>query len=393
MQKKIIALAIAAAFSAPAFADVTVYGVADAAIVHASGDTQKSDTQVLSGGLSASRIGVKSVQDAGDMKVVAVLEYGLDIGTSDALGSARQEMLAVAGGFGTVATGYLQTTGYDWAASFDPTSGSAVSPLQSMTRGGIFLVGSKTIAARAQRALAYISPNMSGVTVAVNYSTDTGLGGIVDGLTTAMGNPPPQPYAGATGLGNLAQPEAGKDMKIPAYLISVNYAAGPLAVGAVIADANMSAIQAHIKDMAVGASFDLTVAKLFATYQTTKIDVSGGNLGASKAMSFSVVAPVGPGAVAASYAKNTLDKNTWGDSCSASGMTVAWLQGLSKTATLYVAYEKVSQGVNAGVFSVGNNVLGGDANAKAMGMTDVGAGTMKMGGGSSLLAIGLNNKF
>ena len=34
MQKKLIALAVAAAFSAPAFADVTMYGVVDAAVVH-----------------------------------------------------------------------------------------------------------------------------------------------------------------------------------------------------------------------------------------------------------------------------------------------------------------------------------------------------------------------
>ncbi len=37
MQKKIIALAVAAAFSAPAFAEVTMYGVVDAAVANASG--------------------------------------------------------------------------------------------------------------------------------------------------------------------------------------------------------------------------------------------------------------------------------------------------------------------------------------------------------------------
>jgi len=44
MQKKIIALAVAAAFSAPALAaDVGLYGIVDAAIVNVSGDGQKSD--------------------------------------------------------------------------------------------------------------------------------------------------------------------------------------------------------------------------------------------------------------------------------------------------------------------------------------------------------------
>ncbi len=57
---------------------------------------------------------------------------------------ARQQMLAVAGDFGTVATGYLQTTGYDWPVKFDPTAGSLVSPLQSMTKGANFLIGSSS---------------------------------------------------------------------------------------------------------------------------------------------------------------------------------------------------------------------------------------------------------
>ena len=50
MQKKIIALAIAAAFSAPAFAaDVNVYGVVDAAVARVSNSGQKSDLLAVSG--------------------------------------------------------------------------------------------------------------------------------------------------------------------------------------------------------------------------------------------------------------------------------------------------------------------------------------------------------
>ena len=119
-------------------------------------------------------------------------------------------MLALAGDFGTVATGYLQTTGYDWAGKYDPTSGSAISPLQSMTKS-TNLVGSTTAAARAQRALAYISPNMSGVTVAVNYST------------------------ALSGLGNLTVANTAAETKETAMLASVGYDMGPLSVGGVYA--------------------------------------------------------------------------------------------------------------------------------------------------------------
>jgi len=58
MQKKLIALAVAAAFSAPAFADVTVYGIVDAAVANVSVTGMKSDLTVISGGLSTSRLGV-----------------------------------------------------------------------------------------------------------------------------------------------------------------------------------------------------------------------------------------------------------------------------------------------------------------------------------------------
>jgi predicted porin len=387
MQKKLIALAIAAAFSAPAFADVTVYGVVDAAVARASGNGQKSDTIMVSGGLASSRLGVKTVEDLNNgMKAVVVLEYGLDAQNGTALGAARQTMLAVAGDFGTVATGYLQTTGYDFGVKFDPTAGSAVSPLQSMTKGGVFLIGSNTIASRAPRALAYISPDMGGVTVAVNYSTDTNLDATVNAITA-----PTVVYAAGsiTGLGNVAQPSAGTDMKIPAYLISVNYANGPLAVAGVIADANVAAANFHIKDMALGASYDLGVVKLMGTYQTTKFDTAGN--GSSKAMSFSAVAPVGPGAVAFSYAKNTMDSTTWGTDTSAKGMTVAYLQGLSKTTTMYVALEKVSQGQATNAYSVYNNALGGGLTAQGAAVN--GNTALTAGGSSTLFAVGLNKKF
>lgn len=63
MQKKIIALAVVAVFSTPAFADVTPYGIIDGAIVNVSATGQKSDLLALSGGASGSRIGAKVTED------------------------------------------------------------------------------------------------------------------------------------------------------------------------------------------------------------------------------------------------------------------------------------------------------------------------------------------
>jgi predicted porin len=368
MQKKLIALAVAAAFSAPAFADVTAYGVVDAAVVHVSADGQKSDTLAVSGGLATSRFGVKTVEDLNNgMKAVVVLEYALDSETNASVGAdagtlgglgfkARQQMLAVAGDFGTFATGFLQTTGYDFAVKFDPTAGSSVSPLQSMTKA-TNLVGSVTAGARAPRALAYISPDLGGVTVAVNYTTD--LSG---------------------GLGNLTQATGTPDTKVTAWLLSATYTGGPLSVGGVYAKTTQpSAASAYeMKEYALGASYDFGVVKLLGTYQNNKADlVAFGDNFSSKVMSLSVVAPVGPGAVVATYAKNKLAYS--GLSGGANGYTLAWLQPLSKLTTAYVAIEKTSNNSNTRLVTVDNNA--------------VLAASMPYGGSSTMLAVGLNKKF
>ena len=369
MQKKLIALAVVAAFSAPAFADVTAYGVVDAALVHVSNDGQKSDMQAVSGGLATSRFGVKTVEDLNNgMKAVVVLEYALDNETNSTVGgtttsiasgtlAARQQMLAVAGDFGTFATGYLQTTGYDFANKFDPTAGSSISPLQSMT-ASYNLVGTKTAAARAQRALAYISPDMGGVTVAVNYST------------------------ALAGLGNLGIASTLADAKVSAFLGSVTYTGGPLSVGGVYAKTSHpdAASADDMKEYALGGSYDFGVVKVFATYQNNKADavVSPAVTNyTSKVYSLSVVAPVGPGAVVASYAKSKLAADG-GVAGAGNGYVVGYLQGLSKLTTAYVALEKVTNNndtYNPG-FSVDNNAVGSIA-----------------GGSSTMIAIGLNKKF
>lgn len=373
MQKKIIALAVAAAFSAPAFADVTPYGIIDGAIASVSATGQKSDLLALSGGASTSRIGVKVTEDLGDgLTAVGVLEYGLDTetaqqstttptitttggATSTSTGvtasnlAARQQMLALAGSFGTVATGYLQTAGYDFAGKFDPLTGSSASPLQSVTKGGGFLIGAVTAAARAQRALAYISPDLNGLTLAVNYATDIRAAG---------------------SLGNLTVADTAADKKVSATLASATYVAGPLTVGVVYAGTSNPASTSDVKEYAMGGSYDLGVAKVMGTYQS-----STANSVTNSAYSLTGVMPVGTNAVALSYAKNAMNTaNTNG-----SGMTLGYLHTLSKTTTAYAAYSSSTNDSGTNAYSVDNNILAG--------------GTWANGGSSSLVAVGLRKKF
>lgn len=356
MQKKIIALAIAAAFSAPAFADASLYGIVDAAVASVSADGLKGGMVALSGGAATSRVGLNAAEDlSGGTKIVVNLEYGLDAQQSDGIGAARQEILALAGDFGTVATGYAQTTGYDWEKKFDPLAGSAVSTLQAMNK--TMLVGTIAGAARAPRALAYISPNMGGFSFAINYSTALN---------------------GTLGLGNIPAASTSSFEKSTAYLLSGTYSDGPIAAGLVVAKLtggnNGTAAQSDVSDMAAGVSYNMGVATVYGTYQTSKVTPATGSETTDKAMSVSVTAPVGSGIVGFQFANHKSDA----DAAGASGFTLGYLQPLSKTALAYVAYQSVKNDSNTAAYTADNSALGG---------------LVTNGGSSSVIALGLKKSF
>lgn len=355
MQKKIIVLALAAAFSAPAAfaADTTVYGVVDAVIANVSASGTKGDTSVRSSGLAGSRLGVKSAEDIGDgMKVGAVLEYGLDLTDGSALGNARQTYVSVEGGFGKVAAGYLATTGYDFSR-FDPVNGSLITPLGNITGKGNFMIGNSASLKRIKRAVGYTSPEMSGFTVVANYS------GSFDGATDA------------------GVSDAVDTTKSPVYMVSANYASGPLSAALVYA--NKSAAGATVvktTETAVGAAYDLGIVALSATYQTNKVDTGTDS---DTAMSISAKAPFGASAVVLTYAKGTMTAQ--GADKDVSGYTVAYLNSISKTTTFYAAYSGMTQGSATHTYSVAGNALSGTSTALANGTS------------SSMIAAGLNKKF
>ncbi|MDP2805608.1 MAG: porin [Gallionellaceae bacterium] len=352
MQKKLIALAIASAFSASAFAEstVNVYGVVDAAVVRLAADGQKSDIVGWSGGLATSRLGVKAVEDLDNgMKAVAVLEYALDTATSDTIGAARSEMLAVAGDFGTVAAGYLETTGIDFGKKYDVVAGSLVSPLQNLTKTD-FYIGVSAAAARAQRAVAYISPKMGGLSFAINHST------------------------AFTGTGNAAVASTAANAKIGATLVSADYAVDALTVGAVYLTTSNPTANSNVVEFALGAGYKMDAVALKATYQSTKVDTTGVAGSNNTVMSIGATAPVATGVVAVSYAKSSIGTAANKD---ASSYTVAFLQPMSKTTTAYAAYSATTQGTSSTAVSVANRGLGATA----------------AGGGSSMIALGLSKKF
>jgi predicted porin len=219
----------------------------------------------------------------------------------------------------------------------------------------VFMVGNNASLKRLPRALGYTSPDMSGFTVGVNYSTDA-----------------------AGGTGNVGVADASTQDKSTAYLVSANYAAGAVGVGVVYANKTAAVAAAattgavKTTETAIGASYDLGMAKLFATYQTNKVDTATDS---NSVMSVSASAPFGASTVVLSYAKATM--TAAGTDKDASGYTVAYLNSLSKTTTFYAAYTAMSQGSATGSYSVANDAVSGLSN----------------GTGSSMVAVGMNKKF
>ena len=149
MQKKIIALAIAAAFAAPvaAMADSSFYGSMDGGLRHQTNDTiaagGTTDSMKM-GQYNTARWGFKGVDDLGDgMKANVVLETGFTpygVGGNPDMNSAapanfsgvnstnnpfglifdRQAQVGLEGGFGKADMGWGYTTSYTVIQSYDP---------------------------------------------------------------------------------------------------------------------------------------------------------------------------------------------------------------------------------------------------------------------------------
>lgn len=197
MQKKIIAMAIAAAISAPAFADnanVTVYGKAILDIENVQNDksTLSSATRVQT---NASRFGVKGKEDLGD-GLSAFYQYEVTIdangdGKSGAGAGTRNSGVGLEGGFGTVIMGTWDTpfkTAHNKMELFDNTT--VFSATNVLGRTNVPTASTPTITAnnfntRATHALVYVAPSLADVVVTAAFSPDQGT---TTGAATSQGS-------------------------------------------------------------------------------------------------------------------------------------------------------------------------------------------------------------
>lgn len=170
MKKSLIALAVAGAFAAPAFAatsNVDVYGQVMFSTDYVSKDTAAAgddESDVVTGVNDVSRIGFKGSEDlGGGMKAVWQLETQM----GSALGN-RNSFVGLAGGFGTVVMGTHDTPYKLATGKLDPFS-DTIGDYNNVIGRTAGTVGSSAFDLRAGATTAYISPNFSGFHAAIAY--------------------------------------------------------------------------------------------------------------------------------------------------------------------------------------------------------------------------------
>ncbi len=313
MKKSLIALAVAGVVSAPAFAatsNVDVYGRMHFAIEDTNAANVDMDIKT-----NASRIGFKGTEDlGGGLKAIWQIEQQFDAtGANDtAFGGSnlRNTFVGLSGGFGTVLIGRhdtpykLSTVKYNVFA--DTIADYALARLDG--------VAPITGHSRASNAIAYVSPNMSGLS-----------------------------FSGAL-VTSMDQLDAGKS--VDAYSLAGGYANGPLTVD--LAWENIKASSGNDRTAwKLGAGYSFGDAKIGAIYEDVDMDTG------TDRDSFFLVGSYAMGAIVL--------KGQYGQADVGAADQSTWALGadynLSKRTTLFV------------VFGNGDNDVGDDVSGWNLGMT------------------------
>ncbi|NHC07082.1 porin [Azonexus fungiphilus] len=343
MQKKIIALAVAAMASGAAFAqsNVTVYGIADMGYNYSSSSEAavkvKSRSGVDSGLQSGSRLGFKGTEDLGNgLKALFTYEMGLNVdqGTSAQGGRTfgRQAFVGLTGDFGTVLAGRVYTPQFGLVFKVDPFAAGTVGDV-SYGRGVYTMATGRLVGVpgeiRLDNVVAYVTPTFGGFNVIAAYTKE--------------------------GIGDEERTDKGvKNADHTVWAINPNFTYGNLFVGANYHKVDRDDLDAQSKVWDLGATYDFGVAKLHALYGQAKDSVGAQNNKDKKWM-VGASAPIGKFTVLASYSRLKSEGNVAAlDGDKVSKWSLGSTYALSKRTNLYAAYAKMSTNDNAeGQFGVG----------------------------------------
>lgn len=325
MKKTLLALAVAGAVAAPAaMAEVTVYGVGHVS-VGSNDNGSKSITAVNS---NSSRIGVKAAEDLGaGLTAVAQAEFGVNFADAGTNVTGRNQFVGLAGGFGTILAGRHDTPIKMSTGALDVFA-DTVADYNSI----VGINGATDI--RANNAIAYVSPNLGGATIAVAYVPSEDRNNTNADATSAA-----VMWNGGGLSVNFGYLGTGKDFDLR------NTAGGFIPA---LASVNPP-VQAEVTTFRVGVGYETGSLKVGFIYDNLEAKPkAGGTKG--KFSDFLVNAAFGLGGgntVKASY--GVIKNDTSGASKADSSMyAVGFDHAFSKNTSAYVVYAKMNNDSNAG---------------------------------------------
>lgn len=345
-----LAAAVVGALAAGnAMADVTVFGIVDAGVINAKAPGDTRATKFNSGGMTTSAFGVKGSEDLGDgMKANFGLSAFLDLSNGKFLTGfdggnylfTREAWV----GLSTKDAGSF-TLGRDVNPSFIPHilfnaygDSTTYSPLWHATYFDAVLGTSA-----ANNNVAKISAQSRGLyddtawNNQIRYTTPS-MGGVVADINYA-------PNSTGDNFGANAMYFNGPIGLSAYYMETKTRSTGSL-------DTDIYTTHKPAKVYFVGGSYDLGIAKVFATYQTGKQVAAV----TTEATTYHISAqiPAGPGKVLVSYADT---KTTNASSVKFGQTAIGYLMPLSKSTDVYANYlygtEKTTSSKSGDAFGVG----------------------------------------
>jgi predicted porin len=337
----LITLALAAA-GAHAQTNVTIYGIADAAIVGESGGATGHVTKVTSGAGSASRIGFKGSEDLGNgMSAFFTLETGskIDTGELDATNTIfnRQALVGLKTVAGSVALGRQYTPYHLMLVNVVDPFGTGYAGTSKN------LLPDNGTNVRTSNTITYASPLVKGLSANLAYSA-----------------------------GEQAVLSAGRQ-----YGGSIAYASGPLALTLAYNAKNTDVAATNVnhdigRNILLGGNYDFKVVRVYVGYEIDK-GFNSATLGNSnnpyggvkpipstdgRDLLLGFKAPVGPGTLMFSTQRKddrtsfNQDAREWG---------IGYLYPLSTRTGVYAAYAHINNKNGAG-YTVANNTESGSGN-------------------------------
>lgn len=347
MQKKLIALTVASVLVTPlaAQAGVEIYGQARMSLDFNSNNdpVATNEDSALAVSSNRSRLGFRGDEDlGGGLKALWQFEQGVAFDTSNWNDSRRDSYIGLSGGFGTVLAGNLSTP-YRVATS-------GLDPFRNTRGDNNAIIGSLNGSTgwndenRANNAVAYASPDMSGFSAMLAYIVPSAATGDSLPMTTTQG-------------------------KEDAYSLSGTYASGPIFVTAGYESWNaLGAGGDDVSAWKIGGSYTLMGnTTLGAIWESLDMGGTTATNGDRDAWTLSVKHKMGDITLMAAYAM--ADETGGVADTGANQFSLGGSYAMSKTTEAYALYSMVGND-SAGRYSLDgvNGVLGEDVSSFSVGI-------------------------